>query len=199
MSEPISDNWRITIRRRLFFAAALFVLWAAGIQARLVFLQVHKHADLEARAENQSARTIPISAKRGDILDRHGRVLAYSVDTDSVYGVPPEIENASNTAAALCGAFGDCSTKDQDALEARLRQKRAFVYVRRQVTPAQAKRIADLEIDGIGFVKEDRRFYPKKELAAQLLGFVGLDNKGLAGLEAAYDSQISGTQGKLLY
>lgn len=199
MSEPVSDNWRITIRRRLFFAAALFVLWAAGIQARLVFLQVHKHAELEARADNQSARTIPISAKRGDILDRHGRVLAYSVDSDSVFAVPPDIENPSDAAAALCGALGDCSSKDQEGLAARLRQRRSFVYVRRQVTPAQATRIADLGLEGVRFVKEDRRFYPKKELAAQLLGFVGVENKGLAGLEAAYDSQISGTQGKLLY
>jgi cell division protein FtsI/penicillin-binding protein 2 len=199
LSEPTSDNWRATIRRRLFFAALLFVLWATGIQARLVFLQVYKHADLEARAANQSARTIPISAKRGDILDRYGRVLAYSVDSDSVYGVPREVENAANAAAALCHALGDCDAKDQEALAGRLRQKRAFVYVRRQVSPAQAKRIAALDLDGIGFVKEDRRFYPKKELAAQLLGFVGLDNNGLAGLEAAYDSQISGTQGKLLY
>jgi cell division protein FtsI (penicillin-binding protein 3) len=199
LRESTSDNWRATIRRRLFFAAALFVLWAAGIEARLVFLQVYRHADLEARAENQSARTIPISAKRGDILDRHGRVLAYSVDSESVYGVPREIENAASAAAALCRALGDCSAKDREALEARLRQKRSFVYVRRQVTPAQGRKIADLALDGIGFVKEDRRFYPKKELAAQLLGFVGVDNKGLAGLEAAYDSQISGTQGKLLY
>jgi cell division protein FtsI (penicillin-binding protein 3) len=199
LRESISDNWRVTIRRRLFFAAALLVLWAAGIEARLVFLQVYRHADLEARAANQSARTIPISAKRGDILDRHGRVLAYSVDSESVYGVPREIENATAAAAALCRALGDCSGKDREALEARLRQKRSFVYVRRQVTPAQGRKIADLTLDGIGFVKEDRRFYPKKELAAQLLGFVGVDNKGLAGLEAAYDSQISGTQGKLLY
>ena len=175
------------------------MVWAAGIEARLVFLQVCRHADLEARAANQSARTIPISAKRGDILDRHGRVLAYSVDSESVYGVPREVENAAGAAASLCRALGDCSAKERDALEARLRQKRSFVYVRRQVTPAQGKRIADLALDGIGFVKEDRRFYPKKELAAQLLGFVGVDNKGLAGLEAAYDSQISGTQGTLLY
>ena len=177
----------------------LFVLWASGIQARLVFLQVYKHADLAARAENQSARAIPISAKRGDILDRHGRVLAYSVDSESVFAVPPDIESASNAAAAVCRALADCSAKDQEALVARLRQKRAFVYVRRQVTPAQARRIADLGLEGIRFVKEDHRFYPKKQLAAQLLGFVGVDNKGLAGLEAAYDSQIRGTQGKLLY
>ena len=94
MSEPTSDNWRATIRSRLLVGAAIFVLWAVGIQARLLYLQVHKHHDLQARAENQSARTMDISAKRGDILDRHGRVLAYSVDADSVYGVPSEIEDA---------------------------------------------------------------------------------------------------------
>ena len=199
MSEPRSTNWRATIRSRLFVGAAIFVLWAVGIQARLLYLQVHRHADLQSRAENQSARTMDISAKRGDILDRHGRMLAYSVDADSVYGVPSEIENTAKASAILCAALKDCTPKAQDELTARLGQKRAFVYVRRHVTPAQARRIAELDLEGVGFIKEDRRFYPKRELAAQLLGFVGLDNTGLAGIEAAYDSQISGSLGKLLY
>jgi cell division protein FtsI (penicillin-binding protein 3) len=199
VSKPTSDNWRVTIRSRLLVGAAMFMLWAVCIQARLLYLQVHRHHDLQSRAENQSARTMDISAKRGDILDRHGRVLAYSVDADSVYGVPSEIENAGKTAAMLCEALTDCAPKEQDELTARLRRKRAFVYVRRRVTPPQATRIAELGLDGVGFVKEDRRFYPKKHLAAQLLGFVGLDNTGLAGIEAAYDSQISGSLGKLLY
>jgi cell division protein FtsI (penicillin-binding protein 3) len=99
----------------------------------------------------------------------------------------------------LCAALADCAQKEQEALTARLRQKRAFVYVRRRVTPHQATQIAELGLDGVGFIKEDRRFYPKKQLAAQLLGFVGVDNKGLAGIEAAYDSHISGALGKLLY
>lgn len=199
MREPASVTWRATVNARLLVGAAMFVLWAAGIQARLVYLQVYKHEALQSRAENQSARTMDISAKRGDILDRQGRVLAYSVDADSVYGVPSEIPNATITASMLCAALTDCAPKEQDALAARLRQKRAFVYVRRRVTPPQATRIAELNLEGIGFIKEDRRFYPKKQLAAQLLGFVGVDNKGLAGIEAAYDSQISGALGKLLY
>jgi cell division protein FtsI (penicillin-binding protein 3) len=199
VSEPHPDNWRATISARLLVGAAIFVLWAVGIQARLLYLQVHKHEALQSRAENQSARTMDISAKRGDILDRRGRVLAYSVDADSVYGVPSEIENAERAASALCAALTDCAPKEQDALATRLRQKRAFVYVRRRVTPPQARRILELNLEGIGFIKEDRRFYPKKQLAAQVLGFVGVDNKGLAGIEAAYDSQISGALGKLLY
>ena len=199
MSEPTSHTWRATIRSRLLVGAALFVVWAVGIQARLLYLQVHRHADLQSRAENQSARTMDISAKRGDILDRYGRVLAYSVDADSVYGVPSEIQNAAEAAAMLCAALTDCAPREQDALTARLRQKRAFVYVRRRVTPPQARRIAELDLEGVGFIKEDRRFYPKKQLAAQLLGFVGVDNTGLAGIEAAYDGQIRGALGKLLY
>lgn len=199
MSEPSSDNWRRTIRHRLILAAVMVVLWAAGIQARLVYLQVHEHAALEARAERQSERTIDVSAKRGDILDRHGRVLAYSVDSDSVYGVPRDIDDPGKAAAMLCAALGDCSETEPEALATRLRQKRAFVYIRRQVSPAQATRIGDLQFPGIGFLKEDRRYYPKKELGAQLLGFAGVDNKGLAGIEAAYDSQIRGAQGRLLY
>ena len=200
MSEQKSDSWRATLRGRLVCAAAILLLWAVGLQARLLYLQVHKHADLLLRAANQSARTMDISAKRGDILDRQGRVLAYSVDSDSVYGVPSEIDDAPRTASMLCTALADCPAKEREGLAARLRQKRAFVYVRRRVTPVQARRIAELNLQGmIGFIKEDRRFYPKKELAAQLLGFVGVDNKGLAGIEAAYDAQISGSLGKLLY
>ncbi|HKY19593.1 MAG TPA: penicillin-binding protein [Vicinamibacterales bacterium] len=199
MSEPILDNWRGTIRSRLFVGAVMFLLWAVAIQARLVYLQVHEHEELQSRAVNQSARTMDISAKRGDILDRHGRVLAYSVDSDSVYGVPSEVKDAKQAASRLCAALEDCSDKEREALAARLRQKRAFVYVRRRVTPHQARRIAAIGLEGIDFIKEDRRFYPKKQLAAQLLGFVGVDNTGLSGIEAAYDSQISGALGKLLY
>lgn len=199
MGDPNVNKWRGTIRARLLVGAAIFVLWAVGIQARLLYLQVHKHEALQARAENQSARTMDISAKRGDILDRYGRVLAYSVDADSVYGVPSEIEDAGAAAATLCAALTDCAPKEAEAIAARLRQKRAFVYVRRRVTPGQATRVAELNLEGIGFIKEDRRFYPKKQLAATLLGFVGVDNKGLAGIEAAYDSQISGAVGRLLY
>ena len=112
---------------------------------------------------------------------------------------PAKSRTPGRHASALCAALTDCAPKEQDALAARLRQKRAFVYVRRRVTPPQARRIAELNLEGIGFIKEDRRFYPKKQLAAQVLGFVGVDNKGLAGIEAAYDSQISGALGKLLY
>ena len=125
-------------------------------------------------------------------------MLATSVDADSVYAIPSEIGDPDEVVAKLCDAFGDCRSKERDALTERLRQRGAFAYIRRQVSPDQARRVAALELEGIGFIKESRRFYPNKELAAHLLGFVGLDNVGLSGVESTYDPQIRGKPGKLL-
>jgi cell division protein FtsI/penicillin-binding protein 2 len=195
--EPAND-WRSTLRRRTLIAAVLLGVWAGGIEVRLLSLQIYQHADLVTRAARQQKRTIVAPAKRGDILDRHGRVLATSVDADSIYAVPSEISNAAETAGRLCEAFGDCTEKERQALTERLGQSRAFAYVRRQVPPDQAHRVAALNLDAVGFIKESRRFYPNKELAAQLLGWAGIDNVGLSGLEYAYDSQIRGKPGTVL-
>jgi cell division protein FtsI (penicillin-binding protein 3) len=198
MSAPARTEWRPVTRRRLVVVAATIALWAVAIEARLVSLQVWRHADLVARAERQHLRTMDAPAKRGDILDRRGRVLATSVDADSIYAVPSELVDAGETAARLCRALADCQPKDLQALRERLGQTRAFAYVRRQVSPDQARRVADLSLDGVGFIKESKRFYPNKELAAHLLGWVGIDNTGLSGIEYTYDPQIRGKKGTIL-
>ncbi len=186
------------MKRRLVVAAAAILLWSVGIEARLVYLQVYRHDDLQARAERQQMRTIVAPAKRGEILDRKGRVLAYSVDADSIYAVPTEFADPKAAAAAVCGALDTCTADDRASLEERFARPRAFVYVRRQVSPNEAKRVAALDLEGIGFMKENRRFYPNRSLAAHLLGYVGLDNTGLHGLEAAYDGIIKGRPGTVL-
>src|SRR5207248_1100360 len=173
-------------------------LWGVGIEARLVALQVFERAELMARAERQQMRTIYPPAKRGDIIDRKGRVLATSVDADTIYAIPSEIGDESAAVAKLCAALANCSGKERQTLLERLRKQSNFAYVRRQVSPDEAQRVAALNLDGIGFMKESRRFYPNKELAAHVLGYVGVDNKGLGGLEAAYDSEISGKPGQVL-
>ena len=198
MAELPTTPWRTTLKRRLAVAATAFLLWAIAIEARLVYLQVYQHTELASRAERQQNRTVTAAAKRGEILDRRGRVLAYSVDADSIYAVPTEISDPAQAAAALCGALGDCGPKDQQALAERIRKGRSFVYVRRQTSPEQAGRVAALELDGVGFMKESRRFYPNKDLAAHLIGYVGLDNSGLGGIEATYDALIKGHAGKVL-
>ena len=192
MAETPALLWRTTLKRRLLVAILLLGGWAATIEARLAYLQVVSYAEMRVLAENQQVRTIETTPKRGDILDRNGNVMAFSVEADSIYAVPTDIGDPDAAAAALCRALQDCTVRERRALSERIRRARFFAYVRRQVSPEQAGRVAALELDGVGFMKENRRFYPNKELAAHLLGYVGLDNTGLNGLEATYDSLIRG-------
>lgn len=198
MAEQTAQSWRSTMKRRLVVAAAGLVLWTAAIEARLVYLQVVRHEELSARGERQQMRTVAAPAKRGEILDRRGRVLAYSVDAESIYAVPSDIERPRAAVAALCGALEDCTPKDREALMERFGRQSAFAYVRRQVSPEQARRVKALELEGIGFMKESRRFYPNKELGSHLLGYVGIDSTGLHGIESTYDSLIKGRAGTVL-
>jgi cell division protein FtsI (penicillin-binding protein 3) len=196
--QPITFAWRPVIRRRIAVAAALFAVWTAAIEVRLIYLQVVRYDELSARAERQQLHTIAAPAKRGEIFDRNGRMLAFSVDADTVYAVPTEIGDRTKTAAELCRVLDDCSRSDQNALVDRLSKQRAFVYVKRRVTPEEARKVAALNLDGIGFMQESRRFYPNRELAANVVGYVGLDNVGLHGIESTYDKVIRGREGKVL-
>ena len=137
-----THDWRPIMQRRLACVAAFLGLWVAGIEAKLVYLQVFARADLAARAERQQERTQPSPAKRGDILDRRGRVLATSVDADTIYAVPTEIRDAALAAKTICDALRDCDAKDRQSIAEKLGQKRAFAYVKRQVAPDQAERVA---------------------------------------------------------
>lgn len=198
MSDEHPNAWRSTLRQRAIACAVLLGLWVTAIESRLAFLQVVRHEELLARADRQQKRTVDAPAKRGEIRDRNNRVLAYSVDVDSVYAVPSEIADPQRAAAALCRALDHCGTAERVEIEERLQRKGAFAYVQRFVSPAAAARVAALQLEGVGFIKENRRFYPNKELAAPVLGYVGVDNKGLGGLEAAYDSVVRGRPGTVL-
>jgi cell division protein FtsI (penicillin-binding protein 3) len=183
---------------RIRVAACLLALWVVAIECRLVYLQVIARADLVERAARQQQRNRKTPGKRGDILDRRGRVLATSADADSIYAVPADIEDAPATIAALCDALGDCSKRERLQLAQKLGKRNQFAWVRRQVSPEEAGRVADRHLPGIGFEKESKRFYPNKEIAAHLIGYVGVDNTGLNGIESAYDSQIRGKDGSVL-
>ena len=198
MAVQPDPNWRPTLKRRLRVAAGVLALWAAALETRLVVLQVMQHDELVARADRQHNETQTAPAKRGEIFDRHGRLLAYSVDADTIYAVPTEIHDPAAAAAALCDALDDCSTKKREQLQEQLSRPRAFVHVKRHAAPFEAKRVAALALDGIGFRKESKRFYPNRELAANVIGYVGVDNVGLSGIEAAYDKTVRGREGTFL-
>jgi cell division protein FtsI (penicillin-binding protein 3) len=194
--EPV--DWRTTIRRRLAVGAALFALWTLAIEGRLVYLQVAQYSVFMTRAARQQQRTITAPAKRGEILDRAGRVLAYSVDAETVFADPSEVDDPEAVAGAVCGALDECTAADRQSMARKLRGGGQFTYLQRKVSPDEEQRIRDLKLKGVAFLKESRRYYPNKELAAHVLGYVGLDNAGLGGLESAYDSQVRGKEGKLL-
>jgi cell division protein FtsI (penicillin-binding protein 3) len=191
-------DWRRTIRARLLVGAAALGLWTAGIEARLVYLQVFDHADLMTRADRQQTRTLFPPAKRGEIVDRKGHLLAYSVDADSIAAVPTEIDDPGDVAAQVCRALEDCTADRQAAIVGKLSRKSSFAYIARQVSPDEAKRVRALGLPGVTLFKESRRYYPNSELGAHVIGYVGLDNVGLGGIESAYDSQIRGKDGKVL-
>jgi cell division protein FtsI (penicillin-binding protein 3) len=196
--QPSALDWRQTIKRRLIVAVSLLGLWALAIEVRLGYLQTVMRPELQARAESQHNRRPAAPAKRGDIVDRRGNVLATSVDADSIYAVPSELKDKDETVKRLCEALRDCTARERQRLIDRFNNQRAFAYVRRQISPDAARRVADLDLDGVGFIKESRRFYPNTRLAAHALGYVGIDNNGLSGIESAYDSQIRGKDGTVL-
>jgi cell division protein FtsI (penicillin-binding protein 3) len=191
-------DWRHTVRSRLLVCAAVFGCWTVAIEARLVYLQVFVHADLTARANRQQLREIKPAAKRGEIVDRNGRVLAYSVDGDTIAADPSEIDSPDDVARQVCQALEACSSQEHQAMARQLRKKGQFAYLRRVATPDDVRRVRGLNLPGIMFFKESRRYYPKKELGAHVLGYVGIDNIGLAGLESTYDARIRGREGRML-
>ena len=198
MADKSGNDWRATLTQRLTVAFCLLLAWAVAIEGRLVYLQVFRHAELMARAERQQSRTIPSPPKRGEILDRNGRILARSVDADTIYAVPTELGDPDQAAVILCRALRDCDDDARRAIAERIRKGRHFAYVRRQVSPDQARRVADLQMEGIGFITENQRRYPNRDLASHLLGYVGVDNVGLGGIEGTYDSLIRGKAGTIL-
>jgi cell division protein FtsI (penicillin-binding protein 3) len=193
--DDFEDRWRSSVKRRVVVIVTALAVWATAVEARFVYLQVIDHDHLLNEAENRQQRTIPDLANRGEIIDRNGQILAYSVDTDSVMAVPSSIKQPVETTNALCKVFANCTKEERALLLERLSSKRAFAWVRRQVTPEEAAAVASLKLEGIGQRTETKRFYPKKELAAHLVGFVNTDSQGLGGIERAYNTLISGVNG----
>ena len=162
------------------------MLCGGAIMARLYYLQVIFHQKLSSRAASQIYEEVRFAPRRGDISDRHGRKLAVNVEVDSLFGVPPRVEDRAAAARELAQATG----VGRNHLLQELKKDRSFVWLSRRVSPAVASRVKALDLEGIGFVKENRRYYPQRELAAQLIGLAGVDNQGLEGVELRYEDHL---------
>ena len=134
MTDERPNAWRQTVRRRTMIAAACLVLWAVAIEARLVYLQVIRHDDIVAMADRQQKRTRVVAAKRGEILDRRGRLLAYNVDVDTVFAVPSEVKDPARTVRELCTALEGCTSQQRDDLLRKLDRPGQYAFVVRFVS-----------------------------------------------------------------
>jgi cell division protein FtsI (penicillin-binding protein 3) len=176
------------MRARILWIFLLLLTSLGGVAAKLFFLQVQQGDRLAARASKQYERRLPILSRRGTIYDRTGRELAVSLKVTSVFAQPAAVENPPATAEALAPLLG-LPAKD---ILARLTAGKPFVWLQRQLDPPKADAISDLNLKGIGLFPESRRYYPRQELAAHVLGMVGLDDRGLEGLEHQYDDLLGG-------
>jgi len=181
-------QWRIRLIGGLF--AFFFVITSA----RAFYLQVVEKELLVKLAERQHQKTVALTPGRGTIYDRTNAPLAVSIEMDSCYAEPRNIENIADTVAKLAPLVG----MPREELTRKLTGSKGFVWLVRRISPDQARKIRELEIDGIGFVKETKRFYPNAEMAGSVIGFTGLDPEGLEGIELKYDSTILGSSGFLV-
>jgi cell division protein FtsI (penicillin-binding protein 3) len=168
------------------------------VGARLTYLQTSQHERLSRRARVQQLEEEPLQAPRGLILDRQGRELARSIDVDSFYADPREVEDVEAASAALAHVLNIDSVGLSTRLKEAKSARRGFLWVARRVEDEQARAVKALKLKGVYPTQEQRRRYPKGALAAHVLGFVGLDAKGLAGVEQVYDAALTGEEGKLL-
>ena len=183
-------------RRALFIAIGL-VVWMLAIGARLVQLQVNQHEELASRARSQQVGAIETSPSRGQLLDRQGRELARSIDTESFFADPREIPSTEDTARRIAAITGQDRAELTSRLSEAKESSKKFVWILRRLDIQSASKLDQLNLDGIYSRKEPKRYYPNDSLAAHVLGFVGTDEIGLSGVEQYYNEKIRGEAGKV--
>ncbi|MDP7158401.1 MAG: penicillin-binding protein 2, partial [SAR324 cluster bacterium] len=161
-----------------------------AVLGRTFYLQILQSSNFEERARLQQQRTVRLEPRRGKILDRNGRILAVSVPVGSLYTNPSQLKQRKRVAQRLAPILKIRSRK----LVAHLKSKAPFLWIKRQLTPQEVQQIQKLEIDGLKFLPEFRRYYPAGELAGALLGFTGVDSQGLGGLEYGYNRWLHGEE-----
>lgn len=181
-------------RIRIIMIGTFFGLLFLSVTCRAFYLQIIKHEDMVKKAEKQHQRIVPLTPARGAIMDRNGTPLAVSVEMDSCYAEPRHINDIEGTAAVLAPIFGT----QRHELVKKISSARNFVWLERRMAPEMTARIKNMKLRGIGFVKENKRFYPNVEVAAHVLGFTGQDPNGLEGIELKYDATILGNTGYMI-
>ncbi|MCA1937571.1 MAG: penicillin-binding protein 2 [Dechloromonas sp.] len=180
------QGWRSRMVGLLLMAAFLVLLM------RAFYLQVINNDFLQEKGDSRYLRDIEISASRGKVTDRHGDMLAVSTPMRSIWAIPSDARTMSGEQKRQLAELVELKPRE---LDARLASEKNFVFVKRQVPPQVAEQIAALKLPGIHQEKEYRRFYPAGEMTAHLVGFTGVDDKGLEGVELAFQQALLGRAG----
>ncbi|MGZ4165076.1 MAG: peptidoglycan D,D-transpeptidase FtsI family protein, partial [Tumebacillaceae bacterium] len=178
----------------LLALAALFL----ALILRLGYIQMVQSPWLTQQAEDLWRRNIPVEPKRGTIMDRNGEVLAYNGSAPTVVVVPAQVKDKEATAAKLAPVLG----MDKAKVQQKVSQRALMIYLApggRKIDDAKAKQVRDLNLPGIYVTEEGKRFYPDDGLAAHVLGFAGVDNQGLTGLESYYNDRLKGSPGRISF
>jgi cell division protein FtsI (penicillin-binding protein 3) len=178
---------------RLYLLGAMLLFWCLAICGRLVYLQIFRYGSFVKQAEHQQQREIPLSAKRGVIFDRAGKELAMSVLVDSAFAVPTEVKDLPTAVSLITRITGE----DHNVVLADCRNHKTFCWVARKADDETIERIKSLNLQGIHFQKEPKRFYPARDLAAQVVGTVGMEDSGQSGIEHGFDDELRGRAGKM--
>jgi cell division protein FtsI (penicillin-binding protein 3) len=187
---------------RFWLVCLFFLLWAVAITARLFWLQVVRHRDYVERAQKQQQRTFEVAPRRGVLYDRNMRELAMTVQVDSIYAVPMEIDDKdkpvlARTLTSVVHTDPTDTQTSEAAIAERIDKGHGFAWVARRVRPEVAERVKALNLKSVYFQKEFQRFYPNSQIAAQVLGYVGMDDNGLGGLEQKFDGRLHGAPGRV--
>ncbi len=176
------------LRRRVIILFCSLTAALTIISGQLFSLQVFRYSELVRVADRQSSRRVPLVSRRGTIYDRNGRELAISLATSSIFARPSKVENPERTSAALSAALGLPVKKIRKLLHS----EKSLIYIKRSASQEETEAVTRLKLKGIEFDVQSKRFYPKAQQAAHLLGFVGMDDRGLEGLELQYDAYLAG-------
>ncbi|MBW7859791.1 MAG: penicillin-binding protein 2 [Rhodocyclaceae bacterium] len=193
---PVTFNHNPLLEKGLPAWRARFVLLAlllgsAALVGRAAWLQGFNHEFLQAQGESRYSRVIPVPATRGRITDRNGDVIAVSTPVRSIWAIPGD----ARLTPAQTRQLAELLEMNVADLNRRLDSERDFVYLRRQLSPETARRIADLGLPGIHQHQEYRRYYPGGEVMAHVVGFTGVEDSGQEGIELAFDAELKGRPG----
>lgn len=179
------------IKSRTIIIGIFFSLFFTAIGAKAVYLQIFHGPRLSQKAADQYERSFKSIGKRGTIYDTHLAEMAVSINITSIAAYPPRIDDVRATAKSLAKIL----KIDLKALQRKLSSKKKFIWVKRRAAPKETLAVRNLNIAGIAFIPEHKRFYPNKTLAAQVLGFTNIDDNGLEGIEFYYDNYLQGASG----